>query len=676
MQNQDSNRFLLKFQSLSEISSLFVAFVGGVVLSGWLFNFPLLKSFYPGLVAVKANHAIGLLLIAGALWLSQAKRANLFTKFIAQICALLVFLFGVLTLFEYIFDIDFGIDQLLFREIAGSVGTFHPGRMSPNSCFNFVVIGLSLMLLDVKTKRGSRPAQFLILLEGVVTFLGLLGYLYGIREFYHFAVYTKMSLPGTISFIFIFTGVLFARPDGNLTRIFTQDNAGGVLARRLVFVVFLIPFLAEIAVQLGLKAGWYNSAFSSAFHSAIVISCFLYVVLKTANEFSLIDDERKHAEEELRQSEEEYRELVEGANSIILRMDVKGNITFFNEFARKFFGFEKEEILGRNVIGTIVPVTDTAGRDLQKMIGDIMVHPKRYTNNENENILSNGKHVWIAWSNRAILGPDRRPKEILSIGNNITKLKQAEAEILKAKEAAESANKTKSAFLATMSHELRTPLVSIMGFSDLLKDPTIGPLNNEQKEYIGYVNESGKHLFSLINDILDLSKVEAGKMELDLSEFDLKELLKNSLIFIKEKAMTHHISLSVNVGDDVGTVNADERKVKQVVINLLSNAVKFTPDGGKVGIDAKRTEKNEILVCVSDTGIGIEEKDGHKVFSEFEQISNEYSRKYAGTGLGMPLSKKFVELHGGKMWFESKGSGQGTNFYFTLPITQVNKKGE
>lgn len=398
----------------------------------------------------------------------------------------------------------------------------------------------------------------------------------------------------------------------------------------------------------------------------IVFSIIIAVILVVL--FAISWHKFVQARGALKKSEENYRELVEGANSIILRMDVKGNVTFFNEFAQKFFGYKESEILGRNVVGTIVPLADTSGRDLQMMINDIMVRPERYVNNENENMTRVGERVWIAWTNRAILDKNNRVREVLCIGNNITALKQAEVEIVKAKEAAESANRAKSSFLANMTHELRTPLSAIIGFSELLEDGTTGAVNAEQKEYLGYILESGKHLLSLINDILDLSKVEAGKMELELSEFNLKDLLKKSLIFVSEKALKHNIGLSTDIKDDIGIVRADERKVKQVVFNLLSNAIKFTPDGGKVNIEAGRKSDSEILISVWDTGIGIEPKDSTKVFSEFEQIDNEYSRKHAGTGLGMPLSKKFVELHGGKMWFESEGKNKGTRFYFTLPV--------
>jgi len=367
----------------------------------------------------------------------------------------------------------------------------------------------------------------------------------------------------------------------------------------------------------------------------------------------------------------QYRELVENANSIILRMDTGGNITFLNKYAEKFFGYAKEEILGRNVVGTIVSPVDVSGQDLKAMMDDLVRNPSRYVENKNENMLRSGERVWIAWTNKAIIDRDGCVREIICIGNNITRLKQAEEEILKAKDAAERANRAKSSFLANMSHELRTPLNAIIGFSELMKDESVGPLNEKQKEYSGYIWESGKHLLSLINDILDLSKVEAGKMELDQGEFDLKGLLERSISFVSDKASKQKITLSVDTGEGVGVVRADERKIKQVIFNLISNSMKFTPAGGKVGIEARRSAPEEVLVCVWDTGIGIEAKDSHKVFAEFEQISSDYSRKYAGTGLGLPLSKRFIELHGGKMWFESEGKGKGSRFYFTLPVKPV-----
>ncbi|MBI2870225.1 MAG: response regulator [Candidatus Omnitrophica bacterium] len=237
-----------------------------------------------------------------------------------------------------------------------------------------------------------------------------------------------------------------------------------------------------------------------------------------------------------------------------------------------------------------------------------------------------------------------------------------------AKEAAEAASKSKSEFLSHMSHELRTPLNSVIGFSEILRDESFGALNPKQKEYVTDVLESGRHLLSLINDILDLAKVEAGKLELELEEVNVREVVESAITIIKERALKQGLKLSASIADSVGGLRADKRKLKQILFNLLSNATKFTPEGGRISIEAGQRDTGTVIFSVRDTGIGIEEKDRHKVFAEFEQIDSAYSRKYAGTGLGMPLAKKLVELHGGELWFESEGKDKGTCFSFALPV--------
>ena len=230
----------------------------------------------------------------------------------------------------------------------------------------------------------------------------------------------------------------------------------------------------------------------------------------------------------------------------------------------------------------------------------------------------------------------------------------------------EAASRHKSEFLANMSHELRTPLNAILGFSEVLAERMFGEVNDKQAEYLQDILSSGRHLLSLINDILDLSKVEAGRLELELGRFHLPTALDNALTLVRERATRHGITLTQTVDERLGDIVADERKVKQILVNLLSNAVKFTPEGGRVGLSVTVAD-GVLTIAVSDTGIGIAPEDQAAIFEEFRQVGRDDARKQEGTGLGLTLAKKFVELHGGRIWVESQ-VGQGSSFSFTLPV--------
>lgn len=262
---------------------------------------------------------------------------------------------------------------------------------------------------------------------------------------------------------------------------------------------------------------------------------------------------------------------------------------------------------------------------------------------------------------------------------------------------AEAANRAKSEFLANMSHELRTPLNHIIGFTELIVDKHFGDLNETQEEYLNDVLNSSHHLLSLINDILDLSKVEAGKMELELAEVSISALLESSLMMIKEKSLKHGIRVATNIADVPKTIRADERKLKQMIYNLLSNAVKFTPNGGSITLAARRLSLADghwqaaggreftlpeinggdpaipgdfVEISVIDTGIGIKRENLESIMSPFEQVDSSASRRYQGTGLGLSLTRRMAKLHGGCLWAESEGEGKGSAFSFVIPISR------
>jgi len=225
----------------------------------------------------------------------------------------------------------------------------------------------------------------------------------------------------------------------------------------------------------------------------------------------------------------------------------------------------------------------------------------------------------------------------------------------------------KSEFLANMSHELRTPLNSIIGFSEVLYDETFGPLKEKQRQYVNNVLTSGTHLLLLINQILDMAKVEAGKMKLVLSSLPMKSLLNEISLLVEDMVGKKKIKMLLEIAEDLPNIEADDLKVKEILYNLISNAVKFTPEGGKIGMRAKKAD-SEIEIVVWDTGVGIASENTDKIFEGFFRVDTPYSRLTEGTGLGLPLSKKLVELHGGKLSVESEGINRGTSVRFTLPI--------
>lgn len=394
--------------------------------------------------------------------------------------------------------------------------------------------------------------------------------------------------------------------------------------------------------------------------------------------------------EALQKSEQKYRELVENANSIILRWNSQGEITFMNEFGQAFFGYSADEIVGRHVVGTIVPERETTGRDLRPLMKKICADPKAFEHNINENIRRDGSRVWIAWTNKAVLDQKGEITEIFSVGTDITEFKRAQEELQRYREHLEELvkertfevektkseleqsyiklkelDRLKSMFIASMSHELRTPLNSIIGFIGMTLQGLSGELNDEQKDNLSRAYQSAKHLLALITDIIDISKIEAGRFDLFPEIVSLKEIIDRAVITIQPLLKEKKLALTINMESDI-RLNIDKKRLLQCLINLLSNAIKYTEKGG-ITVSIQRRDSS-VMIVIEDTGIGIKKEDIERVFEPFERLDSHLRVKAGGTGLGLYLTKKITEeILKGDISVESR-EGKGSKFTLRIPL--------
>ena len=397
-----------------------------------------------------------------------------------------------------------------------------------------------------------------------------------------------------------------------------------------------------------------------------------------------VEEERKKLDQRLRDQQFYTRSLIESNIDALMTTDPKGIITDVNKQTESLTGCTRDEPIGAPFKNYFTdPACAEAG--INRVLAEGKVTNYELTARARDGVLTTVSYNATTFHDR-----DRRLQGVFAAARDVTDLKRIEQALQQKNVELEDASRMKSEFLANMSHELRTPLNAIIGFSEVLGDGLLGDLSEQQRKFIGDIFTSGKHLLSLINDILDLSKIEAGKMVLDLESVELSGLFANSMTIIREKAASRRIELVTDVPADIGSIRADGRKVKQVVYNLLSNAVKFAEEGGKVTLEAARVPRAEvgvpsaggtgrvfplpdsqyqefIRISVSDTGLGIEPEGLERLFKPFSQIDSGLARKFEGTGLGLAMVKLLVELHSGTAAVEST-VGEGSRFTIWLPL--------
>lgn len=371
---------------------------------------------------------------------------------------------------------------------------------------------------------------------------------------------------------------------------------------------------------------------------------------------------------ELKAGEENYRSLVQSANSIILRFNTKGDITFINDYALKFFGYTREEIIGRNLIGTIVPEYGSDGESLATKIRDLSVHPEKYEVSENENTRRDGSLVWISWTNRPLNDKQGNVGEILSIGNDITRLKQVELEIQNLNNELEKrvsdrtrqlteVNKNLESFTYTVSHDLRAPLRAISGYSSILLQD-LKDIPEKDRKHLESVRQNAHDMGRLIDDLLNFSKL--GMYSLEKVTVQPAQIVKDVLREMRMDPCAKNVEFKVG---ELPPCLADPALIKQVYANLISNALKFSRNREHPVVEiGSLTKDGRLIFFVRDNGIGFDMRYARKIFGVFERLHN--AEEYEGTGVGLAIVQRIIEIHGGSVWVESEVD-KGTTFYFT-----------
>jgi len=554
--------------SAARAASAISVVVGCTVLAGWALGLPALASLLPGMATMKINTALGFVLAGLALRsaLAEPGRRSMRLARFGHGCAAIVALLGLLTLAEYLFGWDLGIDQAPLTSSSAANNAIATSRMAPATAMCFLLIGSALLLLD--SPRGRQLARWLAIGALSIALLALLGYLYGVRSLYALVPYTSMALHTALTFAMVCLGILSARPDRGATAILIGQGAGSVLMRRLLPAAIAAPLILGWLRLAGQQAGLYDTAFGLALFALSNIVVFALLIWRNAVSLNRADHERRLAEQHVQRFNEEL----------------------------------EQRVIERT------------------------------------------------------------------------------AQLSAANQKLEQANLAKDRFMANMSHELRTPLNAIIGFTGTLLMRLPGPLTSEQEKQLTTVQSSSRHLLSLINDVLDLTKIEAGKRDLHLEPVACPEVIAEVIASQHPLALAKGIGLKIDERAQDIVVLTDRRALSQILLNLVNNAIKFTERGevvvsvrleaGDWGLEPDATTSlqppaSSLIFAVSDTGSGIRHEDQDKLFQVFTQIDGSTTRQYEGTGLGLYLCQKLAGLLDGRIIFQSE-YGQGSTFTLVL----------
>ena len=702
----DEHRQLIRCKAYSIVLLLVAFIIGATGLLGWILNNPILKRIYPTLVTMKANTAVCLMFAAVSLFLIEGKSASPVKRRISQVLAAIVALVGLITLSEHVFGWNSGLDQLLFHESRAEAGLSFPGRMGVAASLNFSFLGISLTLLDVRSRRWFRAANILVLFVIGITLLIFLYYFYGVEQQEWFAYYFTIALHTVVAFLCLCAAILLARPDRGLITAVLGNSPGAVVARRMWPALLIVILLGWVRTR---DANWYSAGLATAMFVLAVLLLLSALIWWTAVSLNRTNRERSVAEgrlavlarvsELIRTLRDPYELSYAVAESIGSHLKVRRclfNETYVErdlEIVHRDYCDGAESVAGEHRISDYSSIT-SRDMELGKTVinYDSKADPRTAADYQRSYavtgerayvavpLLRKGRWVASLWASDD--QPRQWTKEEVALLQTaaertwtaVEKLRaEAEREQLlkseqEARDAAEKANKLKDEFLATLSHELRNPLNVILGYSELLlRMPEIE--GSQRLIKMGEaLRRNAQSQSQLINDLLDLSRLQRGKISLNLETVSLAAIIDSAVETVRTDAAAKQIEIRLHVDDQLLFVEGDRLRLQQIAWNVLNNAVKFTPAGGSIEISLGSDHDSNAVLTVTDTGQGIDASFLPHVFEMFRQADGSNRRRHGGLGIGLALVRQLVQLHGGTISAESGGPNKGSRFIIRLPL--------
>lgn len=662
-------------RKLSSYSSLITLSVSVITLLGWALEIPIFRSFIPGLPPMIPMTAFvtGILALSLFLISSSVEDSSSFRSKLAAGCCTFAMSIAIYMLSSHIFDFSWGLELLLFRDqlLSNENQIAYFGRMSVQTSLATVFLSSSLLIFrQPGSLRGVYIFDGLLIATAALCLVAIIGYTHE-PKMSGMVKFVGLSFPSIVSFFLLATGTIFLKRNQGLVKILSRrDGAGFFLRWYLVFSI-LFPFFSSALISWGERQGNYPTSFSKT--AFVVVTIVSLIIMGIFMSFSIRKLEAQRAEiekaeakaaldesqESLMRTKESLEIALEASMMGTWETDLKTDLVMFSGTAKSLLGFTADVIPSQVFFAGIHP-EDRAECEYRRRLA---VEEGVDLNVDFRYILADASIRWMRSKARTKRNEKGVATRLSGTILDITAEKNREARLEEALKEAESASNLKSSFLANMSHEIRTPLGAILGFADVLSDPQL-PWE-EHTRYLQIIQRNGETLSQLLNDILDLSKVESGHLDIEKINFPLKSAVSEVTSLLEVQAKERNLSLTVEYSEDVQTsVTSDPIRLKQILMNLIGNALKFT-NQGSVSIRV-RPQNSQLVFEIEDTGVGIEVEKQRKLFKPFSQADSSITRIFGGTGLGLVLSKKLAELLGGTIELKRSEVGKGSLFVLSI----------